>query len=293
MKLRHLLTLFVTPMFVLSNIPTASADGMTSEENSIAMNVIYAEQILYCDSALNFKKYELGQFFDNNGACIDTSPAFADGADGWAALQNTYKGGIYHWRITADNGQMCWFSLYHGDPNPDPQVLVWDTFFTACSVRLNRPVNDKWVMVDYEFPESSPVFEKCADTVQPFTDYENNCLSNAYFKVPNNLDVKAGTIVYINKAANILKKKFYAPSKAWLSYNRKANQMYAVVSKSPAGTKVYVQKWTDYRWVTVKSGERFWEGRSFVFYNKASAGKYRIYMQSVTGQKFISKTLVV
>jgi hypothetical protein len=284
--------LSATLLFGLAYIPSASADGMTSEENNIAMNVAYAEQILYCDSPLRFKRYQNGQIFDNNGGCVDPTPLFADGGDGWAQLAQIYQGGMYRWQITADNGKSCFFNIYHGDPDADAQVLVWDAFFTACSVRLNRPVTENWVAVDYEFPDSSPVITKCADSIDPFAGYENNCLKEAYEVMPSG-DVRAGTVTYINKAANRLKRQFYASFVAHLSYDRKANKLTAVVMFSPLGVKVYIQKWTDYHWVTVKSGERFLRTSSYIHYTKASSGKYRILMKSVVGSKFITKPLVV
>lgn len=291
MKYKVIVLVAMTLLLGLFYAPKASADGMTSEENSVRLNVVYAEQILYCDSSLRFKAYQNGVFFDNNGSCIDPTAAFVEG-QGWSTLMDMYAGGIYKWHIDADAGKFCDFYLYHGDPDVDTHIYVWDVFFTACSVRLNQPVSDKWVMYDAELPQYNPVIGACDASVADFTGYENNCLEFAREVLPSG-DVIAGTGTYINKAANILKKKFYAPSKAWLSYNRKANHMYAVVSKSPAGAKVYIQKRADSRWVTVKSGERFWEGRSFVFYTKASAGEYRILIKSVVGSTYISKTLVV
>lgn len=289
-----ILTLTTSLLLGLIYSSSAHAGAMTSEQNSIAMNVAYAEEILYCNSDLGFSRYENAQLFDNNGSCIDSSELFGETPSGLSeSASMVYQGGVHRWVIAADNEKTCWFFIYHGDPDPDSQVLAWDTFFTACSVLLNQPVSDNWVMFDFEYPETSPVFARCPNEIVPFTGYENNCLEFSYGINPLNNDVQAGTAIYINKAANILKKKFYASSKGWLTYNRKTKQMSAVVSKSPAGAKVYIQKWVDYKWVDVYSGERFWEGRSTVFYNKASAGKYRIFMKSVTGQKFISKTLVV
>ena len=100
--MKKIITAIIVLAFALGTGPVAHADGMTSEESSIAINVIYAEQILYCNSNLQFNKYKYGEFFDNDGSCIDPRELFADGADGWAQLAMRYPGGYHRFGATGE-----------------------------------------------------------------------------------------------------------------------------------------------------------------------------------------------
>lgn len=258
---------------------TASpANAMTFKDNLVNLNVSYAQEILYCDS--NLSMYSSAVFFDNNGSCIDPTDVILNGdLNEWMA-QN-YPGGSNQWSVLSDSGKECNFQIIQ--LHPTNEVLVWDTFITACSVRLKETVNENWIMYDKVDPSKS--FKKCEDGMVGVWD---NCLDSedklyGQHMSPSSLSV-------INEASIRLQKRFYADYKVWHTKNK--NKISVTISKSPAGSKTYLQKWVDFKWVTVYVEERLWEPKSTFTY-KAKKGTYRIYSKSISGKSWKSKNIRV
>lgn len=276
--------------FGMASPSNAVSPYMSVYMNNVNLNKVYAQQILYCDSNLKFSTYANAVFFDNNGACIDPSGLIFGGGNLEQYLTDNYPGGMNQWTVFSDSGKSCKFQLIQLHPNRN-QYLVWETFFTACSVRLNEDVNVNWSMTDTD-SVASPTFTGCtsADLVGMY----DNCLDTGMKPQPTNpANMTPGTVDYINGAANILKKKFYFDFKAWVSYNKRLKNLRTTLSTYPAGTKIYVQKWVDYKWVTVRSAEVIWEGKSFVDYKLTSSGKYRVIARSITGKIWKSRLVTV
>jgi hypothetical protein len=267
-----------------------NSSSMSSYLNFVEFNKVYAEQILLCDSRLRLSAYQNAVFFDNNGSCIDPSPiVLSDGSlEQW--LNQMYPGGMNQWTVTSSSGKSCVFELIQLHPHPN-EVLVWETFFTACAVKLNEEVNTNWSMEDTGSPVS-PVFTGC--TSPELVGMHDNCLDVGWKAIPNGGgNMTPGTVDYINGAAKLLKKKFYFDFKAWVVYNKKLKNIRTTFATSPEGTKIYLQKWVDYKWVTVRTFERLWEGKTSFDYKLTSSGKYRITARSVTGKIWKSRPITV
>lgn len=262
---------------------------MVTWMNMVNINKVYAEQVLYCDSNLKFNSYNNAVFFDNNGACIDPSSLIFGGGDLEQWINDNYAG-MNQWTVYSESGRSCVFKLIQLHPHKN-EYLVWETFFTACSVRLNEDVTVNWLMKDTG-DTMSPIFTAC-ETPELIGMYDN-CLDTGMKPQPgNSTNMLPGTVDYINGAAKILKKKFLFDFKGWLSYNKKLKKLRFTMSTSPAGTKVYLQKWVDFKWVTVRTSERLWEGKSFSDYTLVSKGKYRIFARSITGKVWKSKVMSI
>ena len=276
--------------FGVASPSNAVSPYMSVYMNNVALNKAYAEQILYCESNLKFTSYQNAVFFDNNGACIDPSSIIFSGGDLEQYLADNYPGGMNQWTVFSTSGKSCRFQLIQLHPNPN-QYLVWETFFTACAVKLHETVNTSWSMIDTG-STNSPTFTAC--TSPEMVGMYDNCLDTGMKPQPSNpVNMIPGTVDYINGAATILNKKFYFDFNGWLSYNKKLKKLRFTMSKSPAGTKVYLQKWVDFKWVTVRTSERLWEGKSFSDYTLVSKGKYRIFARSITGKVWKSKTVLI
>lgn len=287
---------------IIAVLVAALTFGMASPSNAIydptaqlytdlvSMNRSYAEQVLYCDSKLRFTSYTNAVFFDNNGSCIDPSPLVFGNEDLQLYLEQNYPGGMNQWTVFSDSGKYCEFELIQLHPHAN-EYLVWETFFTACAVRLNEDVNVNWLMRDTG-SQVSPEFTGCTTTEQ--VGMFDSCLDTGLKPQPSNPQyLLPGTVDYINAAAKLLKKKFYFDFKAWVVYNKKLKSIRTTLSKYPAGTKIYLQKWVDYKWVTVRTSEYLWEGKSFSDYKLVSGGKYRVIARSITGKVWQSKTVLV
>jgi hypothetical protein len=160
--------------------------------------------------------------------------------------------------VYADD-KSCVFDIYQASPIYG-EYIAYEVVLAACAVKLNRPVTSTWYMVDYEEPSFTPLY-LTPELVDP-----------------------------VNQAVSALVKKFHKPFKVWLKPSKKG--MSITVASSPAGSKLYVQKWVDYKWVTLKTIERYWEPKTEYTY-KSSSGKYRVYGKSLSGVSFKSKVTVL
>lgn len=228
-------------------------------ENEVSFVVSYTEGFLYCNNSIGLKDYLNGQIYTNDAACLDTSDLILNNSTDWyTMILQQYPGGIHRWMIHAD-GKHCTFDVYQASPVYN-QFTAYEIVFAACAVKLNKPVTSTWYMTDYEDPSISDIYLE-ADLLAP-----------------------------VNQAVVELSTKFRKPFKVWLKPN--GSGISVTVATSPAGSKLFLQKWVDYKWVTVKTIERYWEPKTEYLY-KFGSGKYRVYGKSLSGVKYISKALVV
>lgn len=269
--------------------PSHAVDyASTTRGSVVTMNVLYAKQIILCDSNLGFADYQNAVFFDNNGACIDPSSFIAAGGNLEQWLTDTYPGGLHNWTVKTDTGTFCNFKIINGQPVVG-QLLVWDTFFTACAVKLNQKVTTGWSLLDTSTGEV--YVSACLDGQIGFYD---NCLDIGDKPSPYNAsNILPGTVDYINEAANKLKIKFRFDYRGWLTYNKKFKKLRFTMSKSPVAVKLRLQKWVDYKWVTVQIVEKMQIGKIFFDYNRPSAGKYRLHAVNAVGKTWTSKPVVI
>lgn len=234
--------------------PASAAPG-----NEVPFVVSYAGGYLYCNNSIGLTAYLNGQLYDNNGSCLDLTETIQNDPNYWYySLLQTYPGGIHRWKVTADT-KHCYFDTYQASPVADTFV-AYEIVFAACAVKLNQPVKDTWYMVDYEETNFEPIYLE-PDLLQP-----------------------------VNDAVTILNSKFRKPFKVWATPVN--GKLCITISTSPSGSKFYLQKWVDYKWVTVKTIERYWEPKGTYTY-KTQSGKYRLIAKSLSGMNYASKEIVI
>lgn len=249
----------ITSMLVgaVALFSTSTPVQAAAASNEVPFVVSYAGAYLYCNNSIGLDQYKNGQVFDNNGACLDLSSLILENPNSWyELLLQQYPGGINRWAVHAD-GKKCMFDIYQAHPLPG-ELTATEIVFAACAVKLGRPVQPTWYLEDYEDAGIAPVY------------------------LPSYL------VEPVNAAVTILAQKFRKPYRMWLKPGY--GTLNLTISASPSGSKIYLQKWVDYRWVTVKVYERYWEGRMTYLY-KAQPGKYRAVAKSLSGMVYCTNSV--
>lgn len=244
-------------MALVAVLMLCSTPAQAVAENEVPFVVSYASGFLYCNNSVGLTDYANGQVFDNDARCLDLSDMMMNNPNSWyELLLQQYPGGIHRWQVNAD-GKKCVFDIHQASPLAG-EFVASEIPFAACAVKLNKQVSETWFMTDYEDPSIAPIY-LTADLIGP-----------------------------VNQAVAQLNVTFRKPYRMWLSPRR--GSLALTVSASPAGSKIYLQKWVDYRWVTVRTYERYWEPKATYLY-KTQSGKYRAVAKSLSGMVYNTGTL--